>query len=211
MLKLKMAACAERPVINPGVHAGYGIPYHGIITGCKTRVCSPCAVFAAQAVEAVKAAMVDFLDKKASRLPRRLLEDALRTAPAAGPALLPLPLGRAATAGTAFRRTEALALLGSMLRLPNVRRSTSCLARYKIPPWLCSMLWLMLSSVMVILATQLVSHAALYPDERAPLSSVRRLTQCRLQWHCGRRSNSCRRQPLQRLVTLASRQGTRRR
>ena len=76
-----------------------------------------------QVIEAVEAAMMDFLDKKASRLPRRLLEDALRTAPAAAPTLLPLPLGRAATASTAFRRTEALALLGTMLKLSNVRQS----------------------------------------------------------------------------------------
>ncbi len=60
--------------------------------------------------------MTDYLDKKSSRLPRRLLEDALRTVPAAGPALLALPLGRAATATTAFRRTEALALLAAVLR-----------------------------------------------------------------------------------------------
>ena len=64
--------------------------------------------------------MTDYLDKKSSRLPRRLLEDALRVVLTAGPALLALPLGRAATATTAFRRTEALALLAAVLRPSNV-------------------------------------------------------------------------------------------
>ncbi len=71
--------------------------------------------------------MTDYLDKKSSRLPRRLLEDALRAVPAAGPALLALPLGRAATATTAFRRTEALALLAAILRPSNVSTHCACL------------------------------------------------------------------------------------
>jgi len=80
-----------------------------------------------QVSEAVEAAMTDYLDKKSSRLPRRLLEDALRAVPAAGPALLALPLGRAATATTAFRRTEALALLAAILRPSNVSTHCACL------------------------------------------------------------------------------------
>ena len=60
--------------------------------------------------------MEDFFDKKASRLPRKVLEDGLRAAPAAAAILLELPLGRAASASTAYRRTEALAVLAALLR-----------------------------------------------------------------------------------------------
>ena len=61
--------------------------------------------------------MEDFFDAKASRLPRKLLEDALKVAPAAGAALLGLPLGRAASARTPYRRTQALAVLAGILRV----------------------------------------------------------------------------------------------
>lgn len=65
--------------------------------------------------------MEDFFDKRASRLPRKVLEDGLRVAPAAAAPLLDLPLGRAATATTAYRRTEALAVLAALLKPPKVR------------------------------------------------------------------------------------------
>jgi hypothetical protein len=74
----------------------------------------------AQAVAALRAAMEDFFDKKASRLPRKVLEDGLRVAPAAGAQLLELPLGRASTASTAYRRTDALAVLAALLKPPKV-------------------------------------------------------------------------------------------
>lgn len=65
--------------------------------------------------------MEDFFDKKSSRLPRKLLEDGLRTVQGAGAALLGLPLDRAATAGTAYRRAEALAVVAAVLRPAKVR------------------------------------------------------------------------------------------
>ena len=105
------AACEEPVARCLASRAGHSVHPAALAASCHALY---------QAVEAVEAAMTDCLDKKASRLPRRLLEDALRTVPAAGPALLVLPLGRAATATTAFRRNEALALVAAILKLSSV-------------------------------------------------------------------------------------------
>ena len=114
-------SCGEM-LLSPGSGVS-----HCCETLSHTDVCHP------QAVMALRAAMEDFFDKKASRLSRKVLEDGLRAAPAAGAALLHLPLGRAASASTAYRRTEALAVLAALLRPAKVPSQPPPQSRTKGP------------------------------------------------------------------------------
>ena len=171
--------------------------------------------------------MTDYLDKKASRLPRRLLEDALRAVPAVGPALLALPLGRAATATTAFRRTEALALLAAVLRPSNVRG----MALDQLPPVVCMGASVWHASCLSVAMARCCAHSVwqyvqemvqmlgLYSDASVICAAqckwagavCSRQTQCHWRQLCEMPGPSCQLRRSRHSETPASRRGTRRR